>query len=406
MAAVGEAAPPERWLTPDLWSIGLSAFFSDMGYQVILGGFALFMVGSLHSPVWAYGLAMAVLYGPGALWTYVGGRVGDRWGHRRVALWGNALVPLMSLAGLAATPVAAVAPLAVGWWARNFRKPSRQAMLRQAVAPGRRGRAFGFLHTLDQAGAVLAGLGLLWLLAAGFSFAVIFLLTAVPLGLSTVMLSRVRTAPSAPAPAGPAPGPGPAPSRAYRRVLVAAALYGFGSYSLGFPVLTVAQGTHSDALGIGAFVLYLAVSSATGTVYGRRTGGRLTELAGWGYGMAGLGSAGLAAAWALRWGVAGLYPAMGVLGFALGVVGTLEPTVVARLVPARLAGRGFGGLSGARGLGLFSANVAMGVLYHVTPVSAYAYAAAIALAAMVLLTTSSRRAPQAFATAKTDPAAP
>lgn len=382
-----------HWLTPNVWSIGLSAFFADLGYQVVMAGFPLFLVLALHAPVWAYGAAMAVAYGPGSLIGWWGGRLGDRQGHKRIALWGNAFIPLLAFAGWAATPVQAVGLLALGWWARNFRTPSRRAMFREVVADPDRARAFGFLHSLDVAGGMLAGVLLLLLVSLHVAFRISFTLAIVPLILSTLMLGRVQAGrrpvpqPSTAHATSPKADPGNGTPTLYRGLLLSAALYGFSTYSIGFPILTVAQGTHHTSLGILAYILFLAVSAITGLLFGRRARATLPELAGWGYFGAALGSAGLALAYGFHLGLLGFAVPIALLGFALGVIETLEPTLVARFVPNVSAGQGLGGLTGARSLGLFVANGLMGLLYHFTPVYAYSYATGMALLAMGVVLT-------------------
>jgi MFS family permease len=168
-------------------------------------------------------------------------------------------------------------------------------------------------------------------------------------------------------------------------VLVAAALYGFSSYSAGFPILTVAQGTRSGPLGVLAYFVFLAVSAGAGLVAGRWARRAVSRLALAGYLGAAVGSAGLGAAYVWHGGVAGLYASMAVLGFALGVVETLEPTLVARLAPQAQTGGGMGALTAARSVGLFLANLVLGLLYHFGPAWAYGYATVLALAAAGVL---------------------
>lgn len=378
------AAQPGSWLTPTVWAIALSAFFADFGYQIVMAGFPLFLVMELHAPVWFYGLAMAIAYGPGSLIAWWGGGLGDRKGHKRVALLGNACIALLAMSGWAATPLEAVGLLALGWWARNFRSPSRRAMYREVVAEPDRARAFGFLHSLDVGGALLAGLALLVFVSRHLSFRLIFTLAIIPLVVSTLMLVRAQAGrrPDRPQAGAPRPTAASRPASVYRGVLVAAALYGFSTYSIGFPILTVAQGTRSTPAGIGAFVFFQAISALTGFLFGRKARATLSELAGWGYFAAALGSAGLALAYGFHWGILGFIVPIALLGFALGVIETVEPTLVARLVPEASAGQGLAGLTGARSLGLFGANVLMGLLYHWTPVYAYSYATLMALVAM------------------------
>lgn len=381
--------PQARWLTPDIWKIAGSAFFADLGYQAVLAGFPLFLVLTLHAPVWLYGLAMGLAYGPGALIAWWGGRQGDRVGHRRVAIAGNSGIGLLSLSGLASAPLAAVGLLSLGWWARNARTPSRRVLLVERVPdPDHRSRAFGFLHALDVGGGMLAGIGVLVLLGRAWPLGRIFLLTLIPLFLSTLLLiglSRPRR------PASPPPGSAAqaaAPAGAVRRlppILWAAGLYGFSSYNLGFPILTIAQSTRHSTLGIVSYIVFLGISAATGWLLGRRVRGTVGELAGLGYIGAAVGSAGLAVALAIPLGFWGLLLPVAILGFALGAIETLEPTLVSRWAPGATLGQGMGALTGARSLGLFGANVIMGLLYHASPVAAYGYAAVVALAAAVVL---------------------
>ncbi len=385
-------AKEESWLTAQVWKIAGSAFFADLGYQAVLAAFPLFLVLALHAPVWVYGLAMALAYGPGAVIAWWGGRLGDRHGHRRMAVLGNSFIPLLSLSGLFAAPAAAVALFTAGWWARNFRTPSRRAMLTEQVAVAHRSRAFGFLHFLDVGGGMLAGLYVLAAVAVRWPLPQLFAVTILPLVVSTLLLATVRD-PERRRVKAASGEPATVSSRdriLYRGVLVAAALYGFSTYSLGFPILTVAQGMHSRLLGVLSYVVFLGVSAFTGLFFGRRARGSVRELAALGYLGAGVGSLGLALAYALAWPWWGFFLPVAVLGFALGVVETLEPVLIARLVPTLRTGGGMGALTGARSVGLFLANVLMGLLYQLTPVDAYGYATAMALLAAAVLVRSGR----------------
>lgn len=397
-----QARPRERrghppWRTRDVWAISLSAFFADSGYQAVLAGFPLLLVLVLHQPVWEFGLASALSYGGGSLFSLLGGRAGDRWGHRRVALVGNAFIPLLSLSALWASPAAAIGLLCGGWWARNLRTPSRRVMLAEAVPEQRhRNAVFGFLHALDVGGGAVAGLYVLIAVLAHVQFRWVFLATVLPLVASTFSLSRAGTGRPAPTePAGPAgEEPASAGEEAPRlpgasALLLAAALYGFTFYSVGFPVLTVAQGGHHLAYGIGAFLVFQGVSAATGYLLGGRLRtqlrGRFVDLGTLGYMSSGIGSALLAVGYGAGLGVGVLMAGVAVLGFALGVIETLEPALMSVLRPGKLAGRGFASLSAARSVGLFVANLVLGLLYSLGPAWSYGYGALVALAAAAVI---------------------
>ena len=375
----------------------------------MLAGFPLFLVLSLHQPVWEYGLASALSYGGGALFSYAGGRIGDRVGHRKLALAGNCAIPLLSLCALVANPAWAIGLLTGGWWARNLRSPSRRVMLVEAVpAEEHRSAAFGFLHGLDVGGGALAGVYVLVALSDHVPFRWIFLATAVPLVVSTISLSRAhvggprpRAAPGPPEPSsrptgepGPQSEPGPdepgdPPPPGARALLGAAALYGFTFYSVGFPVLTVAEGSGRLLAGIGAFLVLQAISALTGFVLGGHLGtgpaAQFTRLGLLGYLGAATGAAILATGYAGHLGLGVLFVGVAVIGFALGIVETLEPTAMSVLRSGPRAGRGMGALSSARSVGAFVGNLAMGLLYGFGAAFAYGYAAIVAGAAGIIV---------------------
>ena len=389
-----ESAPPaiatgkRPWLSQDVLLISLSACFADLGYQSVLAVFPLFLVGSLKQPVWVFAGAMAVSFGPGALFGLLGGKIADRAGAKKTALGGNLLIPLLSLSGLAGSAAAAIALFSGGWWARNFRSPPRRSMLVEAVHADDRAKAFGFLHALDIGGGFLAALGTMLLLKSGINIRNIFLLTIIPLLMSSVwlMFSRMGRRPAQQAPAVSRGTPAmPVKHRSlYRRLLAATALYGFSSFSFGFPILTVDQSLHSRPLAILSYVVFFGVSAVTGLVVGRVSRKKsVTALALGGYLTGGLGCAGMAVVWAT--GSSGLlyYPVAALMGLALGVIETMEPAIISRIIPQGQTGGGMGALTAMRSVGLFAANLIMGLIYSLGAswTWAYAYAAILAISA-------------------------
>lgn len=388
----GPSPAARPWHHSDLRHIALSAFFADLGYQAVLALFPLYLVLHLGAPVWLFGLSQALAYGPGALFGWFGGRWGDRYGRRKIALLGNAGLPLLALIGFASTPAVAIALLAVGWWARNLRSPPRRAMVTECVPPPDHASAFGFLHALDVGGGMLAAGYAFVLLVGGVPYSVILFLTALPLVVSTLVLLPVRVGRHPmPAPAPPARSEAPEPSRPSEgqwlvtAVLAATVLYGFASYSIGFPVLTTAVSTGRAALGVLVFVAFLGASALTGLGVGRLRTRRIRWLALGGYGTAALGSAVLALG-AAGGGPLPLFLAgAALLGIALGVVETLEPTLIAFVSAAHRRASDLARLTAFRSLGLFVANLFLGLLYVVSPAYPYLYALTAAAAAATLL---------------------
>ena len=381
----------------DAYLLCFSAFFADLGYQGVAALFPLLLVMRLHATIVAYGLATAVAFGGGAFLSYLGGLAGDRFDKQRVAIAGNALIPLMALSGLVRTPVAAASLFVLGWWARYFRSPARRAMLVEVTPPESRARAFGTLHALDIAGGMLSALAVLLSLAARIPIGTVLLFAIAPLVVSTALLLFVRrdTVYAAPTPRAEAGASSRGGRRVLTALLVAATLYGFSFYNLGFPILTATGGRATRPgfeAGVLAFMIYLGVSALSGFVLGRRRGAGMRSLRTFGYLPSALGSCLIGLCVLVRAPESALYLGVGVLGFGMGAVETFEPTLVSSLVEHRRLTRGMGFLSVSRSLGQFVSNLAMGALFSFGPAVPYFYAfASAALAAIVLGAAAERR---------------
>lgn len=329
------------------------------------------------------------------MFSFFGARIGDKTGHRRLALIGNSLIPLLSVSALIANSVWAIGLLTAGWWARNMRSPSRRVMLNQAVTDDRfRPRVFGFLHALDVGGAAAAALLVLIAIQNRVSFRWLFLLTAIPLLVSTAMLSRATTGRLVSETHQARDGKIPAEEKSRhstgaRAIFLATALYGFTFYSIGFPILTVAQKTHSNSYGIAAFLVFQGFSAITGFFLAKRLGKslirRFINLGVLGYLVSGLGALTIIGDIRYQMGIFAYLVGMGILGFALGVIETLEPSLIAVISESRSVSSGFGMLSASRSVGLFIGNLVMGLLYQLGPSWSYGYAAFMAVVAAAIM---------------------
>lgn len=375
------------WRTPSLWFVAGSAFFADLGYQIVFAAFPLLLVLQLHAPPVVYGLTMAVANGLGALLGLYGGRLGDRVGHKRVGVFGNACIILLSLTGLATVPWLAAALFAVGWLARNFRSPSRRVMVTQSVKSEHRARAFGFLHSLDVTGGLLAVLGVSFLVLHHALLRDVLLISIVPLALSTLSLASAKVGAKPPVvgknkPAAPQSA---VHDRLYRAVLISSLLYGLSSFSLGFPILTVASSAGHATWGTLAYAFFLAVSALAGYVVGTRKERLVQHLSFLGYLLAGIGTVLMGVVWAMHLPIVAYALPLLLMGYALGAVRTLEPTLMSIVTAKEQAGRGMGALTATRSAGLFISNLGVGLLYSKSPLDAYVVAGAMGIAAAVLL---------------------
>jgi MFS family permease len=389
----------KNWLNANVLFISLSALFADLGYQVVLVIFPIFLVIDLHSSVIYFGIASAISYGIGAFSGYLGGKAGDKFGHKKIAIAGNILIPLLSFTGFSIYPAEAVAFFSTGWWARNFRSPSRRVLLMRSVIKKFYGKAFGFLHALDQTGGFLAGIYALILFSNHVPLKYILLLTVIPLLISTIFLTLIskkkfiggvsdgmdRDVEDVSAGGDNSGNIVPADSenggsnkKLFKRVLIATSLYGFSSFSFGFPILTITQSSKSPALGILSYVLFFICTALTGLIAGKTIARTVNKL-GFGYFLTFVGSLGMALVFTFSLNYFLYYICVAILGISLGIIETIEPTVISLIVKRKTIGRGMGSLTAARSIGLFGGNILMGLIYYKGANYSYLYAAILSL---------------------------
>lgn len=375
------------WMNRDVLLVSFSAFFADLGYQTAIAIFPIFLVIELKAPSYSYGVASAVAYGIGSFFGYLGGWLSDRFSDKKIAILGNALIPLISLMGLAHDPLTAALLFAGGWWARNFRTPSRRTILVEASERADRGKVFGFLHALDVGGGMISVVLLLALYLLGYSLTFILLVTTIPLVISTILLvfsSEDRRQEDQKQPEPPSSAESRTAGRTYRGIIIATALYGFSSYALGFPILTITQ-TSTVVLGFGSYGVYLGVSAVAGYYIGSRAWGQIKTLSVAGYVLSGGGTFLLGLSYLLGLPLQWSYLAVAILGFGLGTIETLEPTLISFIKAERVLGGGMGALAASRSFGIFFANLIMGLLYVLSPSASYFYAAAVSVVAGVVV---------------------
>jgi MFS family permease len=406
----------KKWLNSNVLFISLSAFFADLGYQAVLVIFPIFLVLDLHSSVIYFGIASAISYGIGAFFGYFGGRAGDKFGHKKITIIGNLLIPLLSFTGFSLYPAEAVAFFSTGWWARNFRSPSRRVLLSRSVLKEFYGKAFGFLHALDQGGGFLAGIYALILFTYHVPLKYILLMTTIPLLISTLFLTLISKKKLANNPndggksginnnpeknaainkggnnkpndnAGLDKKNSDSNENLFKKILIATSLYGFSSFSFGFPILTIAESSKNDALGILSYVLFFICTALTGLVAGKTIAKTINKL-GFGYFLTFAGSLGMALIFAFSLNPLLYYICVAILGISLGIIETIEPTAISLIVKNETIGRGMGSLTAARSLGLFGGNILMGLLYYASASYSYLYAAILSLAASLIIFSS------------------
>jgi MFS family permease len=385
----------KRWLTRDVLLISLSAFFADAGYQALIAGFPIFLVFYLKAPVYYLGIAMALAYGIGSVFAYVGGKLADKHGKKKIAILGNLLIPVLSFTGFASLASEATALFSVGWWARNFRTPARRAMIGDISSRLDKGKVYGFLNALDVGGGVVAVSYLSIGIYLGIALKLIFLATAIPILISSLCLflvsykglpkrSAARKTKKAKSISATISKKAKANSRSFKAVILATGIYGLSFYSLSFPVLTIAQQS-TDLYGVLSYAVFLLVSAVFGYVAGILARRVIRNLALYGYFLAGIGSLIIGLSYHFGLGAVASYFGIFLIGIAVGTIETLEPTIISLVKSKANSGSGMGALTSSRSIGLFVANLALGFLYFFGPLYAYGFAAFMAILAGIVL---------------------
>ncbi len=391
----------------DVLLISFSAFFADLGYQGVTALFPLFLILRHHVPVYAYGIITAIAFGVGSFFAFVGGKAGDRYDRKAVAVLGNLFIPLMSLSGLFGSVWLCGLLFVLGWWARYFRTPARRALLVDVSPPDLRSKAFGFLHALDIGGGILSALLALFFVSyLHLPIGTVILFSAIPLFISSLLLLFIKRGELYPFEAAP-PSDSSAKQAAARlkkralftALLVSATFYGFSFYNAGYPVLTAATSQNAGyAPGLIAYLIYMGVSAVSGYALGSRRFRSVHALWMLGYLPSAMASLLIGANIALHLPQLSFYIFVAGLGLGMGAVETFEPTAVSSLVQADNLSRGMGWLSVSRSIGQFISNLVMGIIYSFSQSLAYGYAFAASVVATVILASADRRTRKAAET--------
>ncbi|WIX98654.1 MFS transporter [Amycolatopsis mongoliensis] len=199
------------WLSRNVTVLSGVSFLQDAASELLYPILPIFLTTVLGAPAAVVGAIEGIADGTAALSKAVAGRAADRW--RRPPLiaagYGLAAVGKLLIALATVWPVVAVARV-VDRIGKGVRGAPRDALLVTGIAPGQRGRVFGFHRTADTAGAVigpLLGVALYELL--GHQFRPLFWIAVIP-AVASVLLVRAVT------------DPRPRPARHDRRVRTSA----------------------------------------------------------------------------------------------------------------------------------------------------------------------------------------
>jgi MFS family permease len=381
-----ERRPP--WVSAEVASVGAASFFSDAGHEIATAVLPGFLTGVLRGSAATLGLIEGLADALLGVAKLLGGPLANQPARRvRLARGGYLLTAVFTAAiGLASTVWQAGVLRAAAWVARGARTPARDALLASLAPPDAYGRAFGTERAGDNLGAV-AGPLLASALVATVGLRGSFGFALLPGALAAVAIS-VAAARAPRASAGPPRQRARLELGGLRRAGLLRPLLPVASFELGnvtttLLILRATQLLHHGARSLTAaaslaILLYavhnLAASGVAlvGGVWIDRRGPRRVFAAG-------------AAAYLLAYGGFALpahpWPLLLVLfclaGGGIGLAEPAESTLVARALPDRLRGSGFGLLGGLQSAGDFLSSAVVGLLYAiVSPAAGFAYAAA------------------------------
>jgi len=410
-AGEGEAG---RWLTPGVVGIGAASFFSDSGHEIATAVLPSFLTATLHASAGALGIIEGVSDALIGVMKLAGGPLANDSERRgRIASGGYLGTALATGAIGLATTVWQVGVLrGFAWCARGLRSPARDTLL-ASLAPKRAyGRAFGLERAGDNLGAVAGPLLAAGLVAwVGIRHAIWFAvvpgsLAAVAIVVAARQARQARHHAAADA-TGDATG---VVAEAAKRLrldlaglreagllgpLLPIALFELGNVATTLLILRATQLLHHGGRSLGAaaslaILVYAAHNAVAALV--AMAGGHWIDRAGprvvFGSGALAylLAYAGFAAGWHAWPALLGCFA---LAGGGIGLAETAESALVARTLPDRLRGSGFGLLGGVQSLGDFASSAAVGLLYAaVSAAVGFAYAAGwMALSVAALLST-------------------
>jgi MFS family permease len=242
-----------RWLNRNVWGMTITSTLSDACYEMVLAVLPGFLP-IIHVAAAALGWIEGGSDAFSSLLKLFAGWYSDKIGHRkRMIVLGYFFTGTgLSIFSLAGSWIPILLGRVVSWFGKGIRGSLRDAMLSESIDADVRGRAFGFHRAGDTIGAVLgplAGVALLALLPQmfpakppDFPFRAIFLLALIP-GLCAPLVFALVVHETR---RQPRPGMKLVASirelpRAFRRFLVAVALFGAGDFSP--TLLTLAAAT-------------------------------------------------------------------------------------------------------------------------------------------------------------------
>lgn len=373
-----------RTLDPNVRSLGLVSFFADLSSEIAYPLLPIFVTTVLGAPVALLGVIEGIAEATASITKYPFGQAADHTGRRRPFVLAG-----YTLGGLGKLVIA----LAAGWplalagrftdrLGKGMRTAPRDDLIAAHTQPGQQGLAFGLHRSMDTLGAVIGPLVALALVQAHVSLRWIFAIAAAP-GLLSVLAIMLFVREHREQPRRSAFRVSLPSSPAFRWLLAGALLFAVGSSSDMFILLKAKAVGMTTAAVILLYVLYNVTYSAASLPVGGlsdRVGQFPLVLTGYAlFAVVYLGFSAAGSGWTL----AALFALYGL--YIAATEGTSK-ALIGRAIPAGERASALGLYYTATGLASFAASTVGGALWSaVGPWATFAYGAAAALAAAVLV---------------------
>lgn len=168
-----------RWLSRNVFAIGMLSLFSDMGHELTTAILPLFLAG-FGGGAAALGAIEGISDAASSLVKLWMSHYSDRIGKRKpVLVIGYFVTAMMGTFAFVTAWWQMLVIRTIAWIGRGVRGPVRDALLSESVTPDAHGRAFGFEGAMDTVGAIL-GPAIALLLLGVMPLRNIFLIAFIP----------------------------------------------------------------------------------------------------------------------------------------------------------------------------------------------------------------------------------
>jgi len=383
-----------NWLNRNVFSLGVTSFFSDFGHEMATAILPAFLV-SVGGSAALLGVIEGVADASISFMKLVSGWYSDYIGKRKpFAVVGYFLTTVgVGSFFIAFSWTHILFSRVIAWMGRGIREPARDALLVDSSKPQHYGRVFGFHRGMDTLGAIMGPL-LVFFLVKVIPLRSIFLIALIPSILSFLTIAllvkekrkaqlhqdrflvSLRNLP---------------PN--FKLFLIAVGIFGLGNFADSMLILRATQlltpakgAVVAGSLAILLYTLhnvFYAVFSFPIGVLADKVGKK--SLLSLGYLLTGIVSLGFISQTASLF-YLGLFFLLA--GIAIAITDALERTVAADILPERLRGTGYGTLATVNGIGDFGSSTIVGFLWSVvSPLFGFGYAAIMSITGGLLLLT-------------------